>query len=59
MYCLSFDSSFKLKKNSKTNVIKNSEDIQKILVYTLLTVTNNMWFGYLVKNTSSLEENAI
>lgn len=59
MYCLSFDSSFKLKKNSKTNVIKNLEDIQKILVYTLLTVTNNMWFGYLVKNTSSLEENAI
>ena len=54
-----FDSSFKLKKNSKTNVIKNLEDIQKILVYTLLTVTNNMWFGYLVKNTSSLEENAI
>lgn len=59
MYCLSFDSSFKLKKNSRTNVIKNLEDIQKILVYTLLTVTNNMWFGYLVKNTSSLEENAI
>ena len=59
MYCLSFDSSFKLKKTSKTNVIKNLEDIQKILVYTLLTVTNNMWFGYLVKNTSSLEENAI
>lgn len=59
MYCPSFDSSFKLKKNSKTNVIKNLEDIQKILVYTLLTVTNNMWFGYLVKNTSSLEENDI
>lgn len=59
MYCSSFDSSFKLKKNSKTNVIKNLEDIQKILVYTLLTVTNNMWFGYLMKNTSSLEENAI
>lgn len=59
MYCSSFDSSFKLKKNSKTNVIKNLEDIQKILVYTLLTVTDNMWFGYLVKNTSSLEENAI
>ena len=58
MYCSSFDSSFKLKKNSETNVIKNLEDIQKILVYTLLTVTNNMWFGYLVKNTS-LEENAI
>lgn len=58
MYCSSFDSSFKLKKNSKTNVIKNLEDIQKILVYTLLTVTNNMWFGYLVKNTY-LEENAI
>ena len=47
------------KKNTKTNVIKNLEDIQKIQVYTLLTVTNNMWFGYLVKNTSSLEENAI
>ena len=58
MYFPPFDSSFKLKKNSKTNVIKNLEDIQKILVYTLLTVTNNMWFGYLVKNTS-LEENAI
>lgn len=53
MYFPSFDSSFKLKKISKTNVIKNLEDIQKILVCTLLTVTNNMWFGYLVKNTSS------
>lgn len=56
MYNPNFDSSFQL-QNSKTNVIEilGRHSQGKMPVCTLLTVTNNMWFGYLVKNTSKIK----